>query len=125
MNKILRIMVTFVAIIFIVIGLRYAVDPVAAAAQFGMPLLEGVGRSTQIGDMGAYFLSLGIFILIALSTRRRVWFYPPAIIIGLTAVFRVLAWLLHDAALATDMIAPEVIITCLLLFAASRLPDKA
>ena len=124
MNKVLRIIVTLPAIIFIVTGLRYAVDPVAAAAQFGMPLLEGVGRSTQIGDMGAYFLSLGIFILIALSTRRRVWFYPPAIIIGLTAVFRVIAWLVHDATLATDQILPEVIFTFLFLYAANRLTEK-
>jgi hypothetical protein len=44
--------------------------------------------------------------------------------LALTAVFRILAWLLHDAALALDMIIPEVVIASLLLFAASRLPDK-
>ena len=104
--------------------MRYVVDPAGAAAQFGMPLLEGVGRSSQLGDMTAYFLSLGIFILMALVTAKRSWYYPPIIMLALTAVFRILAWLLHDAALALDMIIPEVVIASLLLFAASRLPDK-
>ena len=124
MNKLLRILVILPAIIFVVTGLRYILDPASAAAQFGMPLLDGVGRSSQIGDMAAYFLSLGLFILIAVSTGKRFWFYPAAIIIGLTAIFRVLAWLIQDAALATNLIVPEVIITCLLLFAASRMPER-
>ena len=37
------------------------------------------------------------------------------------AIFRVLAWLLHDAALAGQLIALELVVACLLLFAASRL----
>jgi hypothetical protein len=32
--------------------------------------------------------------------------------------------LVHDAALAVDMIAPEVIIACLLLFASRKLADQ-
>ncbi len=124
MNKVLRVLVALPAIIFVVTAVRYVVDPAGAAAQFGMPLLEGVGRSSQLGDMTAYFLSLGIFILMALVTAKRSWYYPPIIMLALTAVFRILAWLLHDAALALDMIIPEVVIASLLLFAASRLPDK-
>ena len=124
MNKVLRALVALPAIIFVVIALRYVVDPTGAAAQFGMPLLEGVGRSSQLGDMTAYFLSLGLFILMALITSKRSWYYPPVIILALTAVFRLLAWLLHDAALALDMIGAEVVIAILLLVAAGRLPDK-
>lgn len=124
MNKVVRILVALAAIIFVVTALRYVVDPAGAAAQFGMPLLDGVGRSSQLGDMTAYFLSLGIFILLALVTSKRSWYYPPAIMLALTAVFRLLAWLLHDAALAPDMIGAEVIIATLLLVAAGRLPDK-
>ena len=124
MNKVLRVLVALPAILFVVTGLRYVIDPAGTAAQFGMPLLDGVGRSSQLGDMTAYFLSLGIFILIALITSKRSWYYPAVILIGLTAIFRVLAWLLHDAALALNLIVPEVIITALLLFAANRLPEK-
>lgn len=124
MNKVLRVVVVLPGILFMVTGLRFAIDPATAVAQFGMPLLDGAGRSTQLGDMTAFFLSLGIFILAGSITQKRSWFYPPVILIGLAAIFRVLAWLLHDAALSMNQIGPEIIITCLLLFAASRLPEQ-
>ena len=125
MNKILRVIVALPGILFVVTGLRWLVDPSAAAAQFGMPLLNGVGRSSQIGDMSGFFLTLGIVILIALITSKRSWYYPAIILLVITAIGRVLAWLVHDAALAVDMIAPEVIIACLLLFASRKLADQA
>ena len=124
MNKILRVIVALPGILFVVTGLRWLVDPSAAAAQLEMPLLDGVGRSSQIGDMSGFFLTLGIIILIALITSKRSWYYPAIILLVITAIGRVLAWLVHDAALAVDMIAPEVIIACLLLFASRKLADQ-
>ena len=41
--------------------------------------------------------------------------------LSLVALLRVLAWLLHDAALALDMIVVEVVIASILLFASTRL----
>jgi hypothetical protein len=63
-------------------------------------------------------------VIMGLLTNRRSWFYAPTILIGSTALFRVIAWLAHDAALATAQIAVEVIIAVLLIAAASRLADK-
>jgi hypothetical protein len=121
-SKILRAIVCIPAIIFIVTGLQFLLDPAAAVKQFGMPLLDGVGRSSQIGDMAGFFLTCGLCVLIAVSTGKRVWFYPAAMLTSITAMGRILAWLLHDAALAINLIAPEIIFTTLFLFAASRLP---
>ena len=121
-SKILRAIVCIPAVIFIVTGLQFLLDPSAAVKRFGMPLLDGIGRSSQIGDMAGFFLTCGLCVLIAVSTGKRVWFYPAAMLTGLTAVGRILAWLLHDAALAGNLIAPEIIFTALFLFAASRLP---
>jgi len=45
-------------------------------------------------------------------------------LLSLTAVGRIVAWLLHDAALAVNLIAPEVIVTLILLIAARRLPAR-
>lgn len=125
MNKILRVVVALPAILFVVTGLRWLINPAGVAPEFGLILLDGVGRSSQIGDMAAFFMSLGIFILMGLVTEKRSWFYPAIILLSLTAIFRILAWLLQDAALALNLIAPEVIIAGLLVFAASRLPTKA
>ena len=124
MKKVLTVIVALPAILFVVTGLRWLVDPASAAGQFGMPLLDGVGRSSQIGDMAGFFLTLGILILIALITAKRSWYYPAIILLAITAFGRVVAWLVHDAALAMDLIAPEVIIACLLLFASSRLSEE-
>lgn len=125
MNKVLRIVVALTGLLFIALGIRWLVDPTGSAADLGMPLLEGIGRSTQIGDLGAFFFSGGVMVVIGLITDRRSWLLAPAILIASTAVFRVIAWAAHDAAFATQQIAVEVVITALLLAAASRLADKA
>lgn len=124
MKILLRVLVTLPAILFILMGLRWAVDPTGAATGLGMTLLDGVGRSSQIGDVGALFLSMGMMMLLALITARRNWFYAPALMLTLVAVFRLLAWLVHDAALAMDMIVVEVLVASVLLFAASRLSQE-
>ena len=125
MNKLLRVIVALPGVLFVVMGLRWLTDPAGAAQALGMPLLDGVGRSTQIGDLGAFFVALGAMMLIGVITAKRAWLYAPAMVLAGAAVFRVCAWLLHDAALATALIAPEVVIASVLLFAASRLPRSA
>ena len=124
MNRLLRIIIAIPAIIFVMTGIGYILDPANTAAQFGMPLLEGLGRSTQSGTLAAFFFTAGFCVLLATTTGNRFWYYPAAMLTGLTATFRVIAWLLHDATLATDQILPEVVFTFLFLYAANRLTEK-
>ena len=123
-NIALRAIVLLCGVLFIVTGLRWLLAPAGVAPEFGLVLSSGIGLSSQIGDMSAFFLTLGVCILMGLTTQRTIWYYPPIILLSLTAVGRVLAWLLHDAALATDLIAPEVIIALILLIASRRLPAQ-
>ena len=123
-NKILRVVTVLPGILFVVIGVGWIIDPASAAAGVGMPLLEGVGRSTQIGDLGSFFLAMGLLILVGVTTLERVWFYPPMMLLGLAAIFRVVAWLVHGAALAGSMIAVEIIVTALLYVSTIRLCEK-
>lgn len=124
MNRVLQILVVLAAIGFVVTGVRWLVVPAGVAPMFGLTLADGVGLSSQVGDMSAFFLALGICMLVALVSGRRVWFYPPIILLSLTALGRIIAWLVHDAALAVDLIAPEVIVSVLLLVASRRLPEQ-
>ena len=124
MNKSLRIVVGILALVFALIGLRWLVDPAGAAGELGMPLLDGLGRSTQIGDMGSFFLSVALFILLALTTGRRSWYYPPIILLTVTAFMRTIAWIFHDASLALDMIAVEIIVSVILYVASSKLSEQ-
>ena len=124
MNTAIRLLVLLCGILFLVTGLRWLLAPAGVAPEFGLALSSGVGLSSQIGDMSAFFLTLGVCIMMGLTTQRTVWYYPPIILLSVTAVGRVLAWLLHDAALATDLIAPEVIVALILLIASRRLPAQ-
>jgi uncharacterized membrane protein len=121
MKKVLRVIVLLPAILFIGIGMRWLVDPQGAAAALGMPLLGGIGRSSQIGDVGGFFLVTGIMVVLGVITGKRAWFQAPALLLMMIAIFRILAWLLHDAALATSMIAVEVVLAVLFVFASARL----
>ena len=122
MNVALRAIVLLCGVLFIVTGLRWLLAPAGVAPEFGLVLSTGVGLSSQIGDMSAFFLTLGVCILMGLITQRAIWYYPPIILLSLTAVGRLLAWLLHDAALAMNLITPEVIVALILLIASRRLP---
>ena len=124
MNKILKLVVALLALVFASIGLRWLVAPEGVAAEFGMTLMEGLGLSSQIGDLGAFFLSLAIFILLALTSGRRTWYYPPIILLGLTAIMRTMAWMFHGASLALDMIAVEIIACVILYLGSIRLADE-
>lgn len=124
MNRILKILVLLPAIGFVVTGLRWLVAPAGVAPTLGLTLEQGVGLSSQVGDMSAFFLTLGACMLIALIAGQRSWYYPPIMLLALTAVGRVLAWLVHDATLAMSLIGPEVVVTIILLIASRRLPTE-
>ena len=121
MNKILRGVVALPAILFILIGLQWLGDPAAAAKGLGMTLMDGMGRSSQMGDVGSFFLMTGAMVLIGVITLRKEWFYAPAMMVAGAAIFRTVAWMAHDAPFATTSIIIELVITSLLLFAASRI----
>ena len=124
MEKLLKLLVLLPAIFFLVTGIRWLVAPAAIAPTFGLTLADGLGLSSQIGDMAGFFLTLGSCMLIALIVERRSWYYPPMMLLEITALGRVVAWLLHDATLAASQIAVEVIVALILLVASRRLPQK-
>ena len=124
-NTAIKLLVLLFGILFLVTGLRWLLAPAGIAPDFGLALGSGIGLSSQVGDMSAFFLTLGMCMLTGLTTQRSVWYYPPIMLLLLTAVGRVLAWLLHDAALAPQLIALEVIVSLVLLFASRLLPSRA
>ncbi len=124
MNKILGLLVLLPAILFVVTGVRWLVAPAGGAPEFGLVLGEGLGLSSQVGDMSGFFLTLGICMLAALASGRRTWYYPAILLLLLTAVGRMIAWLLHDAALVPQ-IGVEVVVALVLLVASRRLAREA
>jgi hypothetical protein len=125
MNKLLRALVVLPGIFFTVMGLLWLVAPGSAAGALGMPLLDSVGRSTQIADLAVFFLTAGMLILVAAITLQGRWFLVPALMMLGAGIFRTFAWLVHDAALLVQPIALELVVAGLLFFASSRLAEKA
>lgn len=117
----LRIVTTLFGVFFTLQGVGWLVDPGRAAAGLGMPLLDGMARSTQIGDLAAFFLLAGITIVVGSRPGRARLLYVPGGLIGGAAVTRTLAWALHGAAFATLFIFVEAATGILLLTAARRL----
>jgi hypothetical protein len=119
MRSALRMIALLIGALFTLQGVGWLVVPGRAAAGLGMPVLDGLARSTQFGDFAAFFLTLGGSILVAVVLDRPRLLHFPAALLGSAAVCRVVAWVAHGAAFATAFIAVEVV-TCLLLLATAR-----
>lgn len=115
----LRVAVVITGVIFTLQGLGWIYDPAQAAAGLGMPLLDGVGRSTQAGDFASFFLTGGIAILLGSRPGHARTLYFPAALIGGAAITRTLAWALHGAGFAASFIAIEILVGTLLVKAAN------
>ena len=74
MNNILRGITGPIGVLFFGVGLQWILDPSTAAESLGMPLLQDVGLSTQIGDLGSFFITLGSMTLIGVYTKKQYWF---------------------------------------------------
>ena len=123
-NTVVKLLVLLAAILFLVMGVRWLVAPAGVAPDFGLTLSDGIGLSSQIGNMAGFFLVLGSCMLIALIGGQRSWYYPPMMLLAITALGRTVAWLLHDATLAVSQIMTEVVVSIFLLLASRRLPKE-
>ena len=125
MNKFLVVLNAINGILFIAIGLLWVISPYEAGANFGiLEISEGLGRSSLIGDVGSYFFCIGLMMILAAYTLRSIWFYAPAMLLGVTALFRVISWAAHDATFATQFIIIEILLITLLLVTAKRMSNQ-
>ena len=125
MEKILRVIAGFFGAFFLLMGLRWIIDPSSAAASLSMPLLEGAGLSTQIGDVGSFFITIGAMTLIGAIKQERHWLYAPSMLLLVAALYRVLSTILHDAAFVLPAIAIEIIVGLFLIFAGSKFSKES
>ncbi len=65
MSLALRILTALLGLPLVGIGLLWCVLPELAASLLGASLLEGTGRTTQIGDSAAFFLGSGTMLVLA------------------------------------------------------------
>ena len=119
-----RIVAAILGVLFLVQGLNWIIDPQSAAEGLAMPLLEGAARSTQVGDFASFFVALGLMVLNGTRPGHAGSLYGGVLLLGGAAIFRTLAWLLHDAAFAAPTIAIEVVCAVFLIVAARQLSPE-
>jgi hypothetical protein len=119
----MRLVVTLLGMGFVLQGLGWIVAPGQAAAGLGMPLLDGLGRSTQVGDFAAFFLTLGTLMVLGTRPGRARLLAVPAAMLATAAVMRTLAWLVQGAAFAGLFIGVELGAALLLATVATRTDD--
>ncbi len=120
----LRVLAALPALVFLLHGIGWIVQPAAVAERLGMPLLTGVGASTQIGDFASFFFVNGALIAYGLYAGRSAFLVAPACVIAGAAVFRTLAAGLGHADFAPQFIGPEVVMAGVLFVAARSLAEK-
>jgi hypothetical protein len=123
MHSRLRLAVKVLGYFFAVQGIGWLVAPASLASSLGMPLLDGIGRSTQVGDFASFFLTAGVFMVLGSRPGRAWMLYFPAVLIGGAAVTRTLAWLLQGADFAALFITVEVVTGLVLYRAAGQLDE--
>ena len=124
MKNTLRVVAGLLGTLFLINGLQWIIAPANIAAQLGMPLLEGVGLSTQIGDMGSFFITVGAMTLIGALSQTRHWFYAPSILLLVAALFRTLSTAIYGAPFVLPAIVVEVSVGLFLIFAGSRISKE-
>ena len=109
-----------IGVVFLLNGLQFVVDPAAAAAGLGMEVLTGVGASTQLGDIGAFFVAIAVMIALAQRPGAAHWLHPAAILFVGAAVMRTLVAVMGHAAFAPQYVLPEIVMAAI-LFQSARL----
>lgn len=121
LGKIITFLAGLLGLILLGIGVRWLVDPSGAAPLIGMEVLQGVAGNSQIGDLGAFFIVAGSFAVLGVFTRNATLLYTPAALVGVAALYRTVAGLVHGVDFASDMILGELIMCAIFLLARKQM----
>ena len=123
-STIIKIIAAIPGIPLLMNAVLFVVQPEKVTADLGMPLLEGLARSTQLADLGALFTFGAIFVFYGVFKSEGHYLRIGALLLGLIAVLRVIAWAVNGAELAILLIITEVVLVIWLVVAGVYL-DKS
>ena len=122
-NNVIKIIAAVPGIPMLVNALMFILQPETVTADLGMPLLEGVGLSTQLADLGAFFTFSALLIFYGVLKSNGEYLRIVALLLDLTAILRAVAWVINDAALASTLIGAEILLVVWLWISAKYI-DK-
>ena len=121
MVTLLRIMTALSGLGLLLVGIIWWLQPATAAEMLGASLLDGTGRSTQIGDSGAFFVGAGGLLALGAIRNQAALVISGGLLVGLVIPGRVLSATTHGGAWTPDEIAGECIISVLALLTAAAI----
>ena len=110
-----RILSGIIGLFMLYTCVGWLVNPANAAAGLAMPLLEGMGGNTQIGDFTSFFFTAGVFACIGAYRSEHAWLYATISLLGSAAIFRSLAVVTHGSDPLTMAIGFEIVMSAVLI----------
>lgn len=125
MNIALRILAGLINLMMLWNALQFLFRPAAATAGLEMDLLTGAGASTQLGDIGGFFLAGAVILGLGQRHGQSHWFYPAIILFCSAAAMRTLVAVAGHADFLPQFIIPEIVMAAILFAAARARADEA
>ena len=113
-----RILSGLIGILMLLNCLWWILDPTTSANELAMPLLEGLGGNSQIGDFTAFFFTAGLFACIGAYRAEHIWLYTTISLLGSAAIFRSYAVMVHGSKPLMEAIGFEVVMSAVLIICA-------
>ena len=110
-----RVLSFLPSLIFLSSAYTWITNPSKASNDLGMQYLEGIGRSTQIGDFSAFFIGVSVFCLLGSIFKNVSFLFAAVIILLSAAIMRIVAWQIYSADLASIFIGVEMIASTMIL----------
>jgi hypothetical protein len=121
MLSLLRIITVLSGLGLFLIGVIWWLQPATAAEMLGASLLDGTGRSTQVGDSGAFFIGAGGLLSLGAIRNHAALVISGGLLVGLVIPGRVLSATTHGGAWTPDEIAGECIVLVVALLTAAAI----
>ena len=115
-----RILGGLLGAFFFLQGLGWILDAKGAAEGLGMPLLDGIARSTQVGDLTGFFLCLGGFGIWGAYQQSPTWLRASGFLLLGAAFGRTLAAVVSGAEFATQFIGIEIVMGALFFLVGAK-----
>ena len=120
----LRLLTVLSGLGLLVFGLGWWVHPGPAAEMLGATLLEGTGRTAQIGDTGAFFVGAGMMLTWGAIRGQANVLSAGGLLVGLVVPGRVASAMYHGGSWTPDEIGAECAITILALTTATLIQRR-
>ena len=120
----LRLLTVLSGLGLLVFGLGWWVHPGPAAEMLGATLLEGTGRTAQIGDSGAFFVGAGMMLAWGAIRGQTSVLLAGGLLVGLVVPGRAASAMYHGGSWTPDEIVAECVITILALTTAKLIQRR-